>query len=174
MAKSETKRMLKKAEYNSTKNIVVVSKGWAHKHSLPSVQFHRGIKLHLIDCFNKKPHMSPDQALHSLRDMNPDQALRGGSRPPCPSRARLEAPRPAVEAHAGAVTPPEWATCYFHRRFTASSHRRFGLLGDLEKARNRGFPDWPTGPFLGESGEAQIPGRVPTSQNIFPAKRGTN
>jgi len=69
MAKSETKRMLKKAEYSSTKSMVVVSKGWAHKHSLPSVQFHRGIKLHLIDCFNKKPHMSPDQALHSLKGL---------------------------------------------------------------------------------------------------------
>jgi hypothetical protein len=68
--------------------------------------------------------------------------LRGGSRPPCPSRARWEAPRQAVEAFAGAVAPPEWAACYFHRRFAASTDD----LGYWEARIRRETVVFPIGP----------------------------
>lgn len=64
---SAKKTLLKKEEYAATRNVHVAVKGWAHKHSLPSVQFSKRIKRVLIWCFNQKPHMSPDQALGNLK-----------------------------------------------------------------------------------------------------------
>jgi hypothetical protein len=56
-----------KKEFIATQQIAVPSAGWAHKSSLPSVQFPLHVKKKLIWCFNQKPHMSPDQALTHLK-----------------------------------------------------------------------------------------------------------
>jgi hypothetical protein len=67
VAKSDVGTLLAKEKDPATCRIRVPTKGWAFKRSLPSVQFPKRVKLYLIECFNKKPHVSPDQALVMLK-----------------------------------------------------------------------------------------------------------